>query len=245
MIKQARTTINIVFLVGLILLMQVFLRKNFSYDYPFFGAMINPVIGEKTAYRLVDLGGIVFGMRRMVANIAWIQLLQYYGTPELDEEGKEIHQHGLEYGSGKYYSLLSLSQRVVRLDPYFHYAYLYGAGALAWNLDRPEEAIVLLKEGLRNDPKYWRFGLYLGAVVYKQLNKFDKMIVLLEEVVKYPDCPAMMKVILANIYEKQNRYLDCLNIWLGVYESKDESYRFLAEKKIFELRHKLPQKKIG
>lgn len=236
MIARIRIPITGFFLLGSILTLQFFLRKNFSYNYPFFTETVNLSASKKTAYGLLDLSGIIFGMRRMVANVAWIQLLQYYGTPERDEANEEIHLHGLEYGGGKYYDLLSLTQRIIRLDPYFYYAYLYSAGALAWNLDRPEEAILLLQEGIRNDPKYWKFRLYLGAVIYQQLQKFDKMVILLEEAVKYSDCPAMIKAILANIYEKENRYFDSLRIWLQVLESKDEFYRLRAEKKIAELK---------
>ncbi len=232
--------------MGSIFILQFFLRKNFSYNYPFFTEIVNLSASKETGYGLLDLSGIIFGMRRMVANITWIQLLQYYGTPEVEHEHKE---NGCplckDYGGGKYYDLLSLTQRIVRLDPYFYYAYLYSAGALAWNLNRPEEAILILKEGIHNNPKYWRFRLYLAAIIYKQLNKFDKMVVLLEEAVKYSDCPSMVKVILANIYEKQNRYLDSLKIWLEVLTSKDESYRLLAEKKILELKRRLPQIKTG
>jgi len=239
MIAQIKTLIMVVFLVGAILILQTGLRKNFSFSYSHFTEVINLSASKKTSYGLLDLSGIILGMRRMAADIAWIQLMQYYGTPETDESGKEIDFHGEDYGGGKYYEVLSLTQRVIRLDPYFHYAYLYSAGALAWNLNRPEEAISLLKEGISNDPKYWRFRLYLGAIIYLQLKKFDKMVILLEEAVKYPDCPSLVKVILANIYEEEGRYLDCLKIWFQVLESKDEFYRLRAKKKTLELRTRI------
>jgi len=242
MITKIKTLILVIFFIIGILVLQFFLRKIFSFDYPLFTEVINLSAGKKTGYGLLDLSGIIFGMRRMVANIAWIQLLQYYGTPEEGhlhtEEGCPVCAEE-DYGGGKYYDLLSLTQRVIRLDPYFYYVYLYSAGALAWNLYRPEEAVLLLKEGISNNPQYWRFRLYLGAVIYQQLNKFEKMVILLGEAVKYPDCPTLVKVILANIYEKQSRYLDSLKIWLEVKESKDEFYRLRAEKKIFELKHRL------
>lgn len=226
-------------LISCVFIFQVKLRKNFSFNYPFFTEILNISVNKKTSYGLLDLSGIIFGMRRMAADIAWIQLMQYYGTLETDESGKEIDFHGEDYGGGKYHEVLNLTQRVIRLDPYFHYAYLYSAGALAWNLNRPEEGIILLHEGIRNDPKYWRFRLYLGAVIYQQLGKFEKMLFLLEETKKYPDCPNLVKVILSNIYEKQGRYFDSLKIWLEVLESKDEFYRFRAEKKILELKNRV------
>lgn len=227
-------------LISCVFIFQVKLRKNFSFNYPPFTEILNISVSKKTSYGLLDLSGIIFGMRRMAANIAWIQLLQYYGTPEVKHEHTENGcSFGEDYGGGKYYDLLSLTQRVIRLDPYFYYTYLYSAGALAWNLNRPEEGIILLQEGIRNDPKYWRFRLYLGAVIYQQLGKFEKMLFLLEETKKYPDCPNLVKVILSNIYEKQGRYFDSLKIWLEVLESKDEFYRFRAEKKVLDLKTKV------
>ena len=239
MFVQIRRLVILISFIFCLFSLQFLLRKYFSYPYPIFTEVVNLSAGKSTRYGLLDLSGLMLGMRHMTANIAWIQLLQYYGTPEVEHEHKENGCSFCEdYGAGKYYDFLALSQRVIRLDPFFHYAYLYSAGALAWNLNRPEEAILLLQEGIRSNPKYWRFRLYLGAVIYQQLKKFEQMLTLLKEAVRYPDCPSLIKVIVANIYEKQGRYIESLRIWFQVLESKDESYRLRAEKKIAELQNK-------
>jgi len=120
--------------------------------------------------------------------------------------------------------LLSLTLRVARLDPYFKYAYLFSGGALAWNYDRTDEALAILCEGIKNNPDYWQFHLYISAILYKKNLKHDEMITLLEQAVRQKDAPNMVRVILANYYEKMGRLRDSLKIWLDVVETKDSMY---------------------
>jgi len=120
--------------------------------------------------------------------------------------------------------LLNLTLRVVRLDPHFHYAYLFSGGALAWNYDRTDEALEILREGIRNNPDYWQFHLYISAIIYKKNLRSGEMLALLEEAVRQKDAPNMVRVILANYYEKMGRLADALKIWVDVVETKDPMY---------------------
>lgn len=236
---------------------------------------------SETAYTAVDLAGAVFGVRRLAADIAWIQLLQYYGTPERPlskeqeyrlswdmtkylfgiDDGHDSHDRdgggggGEEYHAqidgGKYAGLLSYCYRIVALDPFYTYAYLYGGGALAWNLNRPEEALELLRHGitvmerchhdLTRDVQqpYWQLNLYVSAIVYRTSGDHAAMVRLLETAVRQPAAPNMVKAILANIYQKQNNLPAAARLWLEIYDSKDPSYRATAEKKLAELQRYL------
>jgi len=202
-------------------------------------------------YVLLDITGIVFGIRKFVSDIAWIQLLQYYGSSEDTQEFNEhnhLHcEHGRNYGGGKYYDLLKLTQRIIRLDPYFIYAYLYSSASLTWNLNRPEEGLSLLKEGISNkllqrNPEYWQLHLYTSAIIYKMTDKYYRMIDILEKAVKQKNCPVMVKAILANIYKKTNNYIKSLNLWIEIYESNNPDYRNYAEKQINLLKEKIKLK---
>jgi tetratricopeptide (TPR) repeat protein len=140
---------------------------------------------------------------------------------------------------------------VAGLDPFFSHAYLYGAGALAWNMGRPDEAAKLLHRGiiameryqenstLDLHQPYWQFNLYLSAIIYRKAGELEKMLSLLEVAVQQKDCPNMMKSILANIYQKDKKYVQALKLWMSVYDSNDPSYRVRAERKIFELKEVL------
>ena len=247
------------------------LSRNFSYPFP--EAKISPL----EQFAVIDLSGVVGGFRRLAADIAWIQLLVYYGEPEdkADQEtqykmsweyikwqfGKankfeehrnhEIHEHndsGTEESEttkkhvdieneNMFKELFMYNYRVVLLDPFFSYAYLYGAGALAWNQDRPQEAINLLNYGISMMEKYqknitkdthqpyWQLNLYLGAILYRKEGNFDKMKESLEVAVNQENCPNMVKTILANIYNKDKQYAKALKLWLEIYDTKDASYQ--------------------
>jgi tetratricopeptide (TPR) repeat protein len=191
---------------------------------------------------MIDLAGVLLGARRAAADVGWIQLLQYYGTPEVKcthEYNHELYHEHLNGRGGEYRNLLRYALRIVRLEPHFYHVYLYAAGALGWNLSRTDEALQILQEGIKYNPKYWRFYLCISAIVYKQLKEYEKMIYVLEKVVKYPDCPNIIKSILANIYESLGEYKKCLSLWIEILNSGDYSYRNKAIAKISLMREKL------
>jgi len=223
----------------------LYLEKNFVYPFKIvdISKPENKLPVEK--YILLDLTGIVFGVRRISSDIAWIQVLQYYGSPEdeneeYNHEHKEGHcHHGINFGGGKYYDLLKLCQRTIRLDPYFYYAYLYGSASLAWNLNRDDEGIKLLDEGIKNCPKYWQFYLYKMAIIYKKLDKYKEMVHLLEKVIKEQNCPLMVKAILANIYKRLGEYQKSLELWTEIYNLGMSEYYFFAKEQIAEIKNLL------
>ena len=241
-------------------------------------------------YAILDISSFITGLRSVGADIAWIQLLQYYGTPEkpLDKEteyrlsidmvkhligmrvehahgghdedhagaGKHKHEHRGESHShyhasiegGVYPDLLKYCYRIINLDPFFFYVYLYGAGALAWNLDRPNEALELLQEGIirmekyRSDitkdisQPYWQLNLYISAIIYREKGEYGKMLNLLDRTANLSETPNIMRVMLANIYEKERNYKKSLFLWIKVYETGDPQYYDKAENKINELK---------
>ncbi len=117
---------------------------------------------------------------------------------------------------------------------------MYTAGALAWNIERNDEALKLLYEGINRNPKYWKFRLYIAGIVYKQAGKYKEMVKVLEEAITYSDCPNIVKSILASIYEYEDRYVDALKLWINIYDTNDPIYEIKAKDKIDKL-----SKKIG
>ena len=225
------------------------LSRTFKFPYPPFDQLIFDVdrefqslpsfarpLGSEGGFR--DFGGLLMGMRRLTADIGWVSVLQYYGAHETaHEETGAPH----DMAAGNYPALKLMVLRVVRLDPYFHFAYLYGAGSLAFNLNRYDEAIELLSEGIKYNPTVWKLRLYVAAVVWKKKGAYDRLIPLLEEAIRYPDCPNLVKSCLANIYKARKNYARALQIWLDILESPnvDATYRNQAREQIEELRGKL------
>ncbi len=242
---------SIIFLISLVMATSLWINRQFTFPYPHFNTLVfdlsqefknrtsyNLPLGASAGYR--DFSGILMGMRRLTADVAWISVLQYYGSHDLSADA-EFESHDHEESAQNFRALKKMILRVVKLDPTFYSAYLIGSGALAFNLDRPEEALEILGYGVKQQPLYWKFRLYIGAILYKQQGQFDEMIQLLEDAIGYPDCPAMVKSILANIYTKRGLYAKALSVWIGVMENdrSDPWYKYQAKKNIPLLKEKL------
>ncbi|MCG3205812.1 MAG: hypothetical protein KCHDKBKB_02535 [Elusimicrobia bacterium] len=166
-----------------------------------------------------DAAFIVSGFRSVAADVAWVQLLQNMGDyGNAEEKGM------------KYPYLKGDTLRVARIDPYFKRAYLFGAATLAYlqTTNRPQEALEVLNEGIRFNPKYWPFHTFVTGIGYKQSNQFEKMIEMLETSIADPECPTMVKAILANAYKLHRRYPEALALWKIIL--KDENGRDYHQK---------------
>ncbi|MGQ0645788.1 MAG: tetratricopeptide repeat protein [Elusimicrobiota bacterium] len=210
-----------------------------------------PVLEE---HALMDVSLVLAGLRRFGGDLAFIQMLQYYSSAQVHDEGPDGHEkkeYHLNLGSeaaadlhphvrlDNYPRLFSHFTRIVSLDPYFQYAYLFGGGALAFNLNRNDEAVALLEKGMQMDPANWQLRLYAGAVAFRKADQMEKVIALLEDAIQHPDCPSMVENILANIYRKRGDIRRAAEVYLHMLEtSRDESYRSTARQKLKELQDK-------
>lgn len=159
-------------------------------------------------YDLEDAGIVACGFRSVAADVAYVQFLAYLGGPQLPIEDPKRN-----------YDLLgTFALRVTRTNPYFRRAYVESAGILAWfkGIDRPDEAIEILEEGIPYNPDYWPLRSYIAAIGYKKADKFDKMTQMLEQAIRDPGCPLLLKEILAGAYKSHRRYRDAIRIWLTV-----------------------------
>jgi tetratricopeptide (TPR) repeat protein len=182
-------------------------------------------------YRAQDTAFVGAGARRLAADVAWVQLLQYLGATPIEEEHHE-----------SFPDVLPMTLRIVRLDPGFLRAYAFGATLLAWygNADHTEEALALLREGRANNPEHWPFTALLAAVGFKQRARFAEMAEELSRAVRHPDCPAIVKSILANAYKANGRYAEALALWLDIVDSPDGGdYVPRAEREVPWLRARL------
>src|SRR5689334_18537978 len=95
----------------------------------------SPVIEQ---YALTDASVVLSGLRRLGADLAFIQLLQYYSSEVTEEEHREMveegHWHMGTEGNAdlhpnvrlsNYPKLISYALRAASLDPYFHYNFIF------------------------------------------------------------------------------------------------------------------------
>jgi tetratricopeptide (TPR) repeat protein len=212
-------------LVGTALGLSYFAAKHRPEPFP----PLNVSLSSPVA-RLSDFSGIALGFRALTADLAWIQTLLYYGT---HEEG--VDPEIAENGGGRYPLFLAYCQRVGQIDPRFKYVYYYGGAVLGWNLNRLDEAEILLKQGIQANPKEWRLQQFLAGLAYQKSHNINSLVDFLKVFSEEKDCPNILRSILAHIYKKQHRYREAIRIWLILYDSKDPSYFTIAKSQIEEL----------
>ncbi len=201
---------------------QIQLQRTYRLPFPPLSAL------ETGPNTLQDVSFILTGFRRLAADAAWVQLLQGMG----DYGNDEVRS------TKSYPHLKRDTLRVTRIDPYFQKAYLFGAATLAWlkSTNRPDEAIELISEGVRYNPTFWPLRTYAAGIGYMKKNQLGSMVRILEDATSDPDCPTIVKSILANSYKLQKRYADALAIWREILSSeKGRDYHDRAREEIAKL----------
>jgi len=211
--------------LGLAMVLLVQLVGRYHNPYPSMTASLSTPQAN-----LGDVGGVALGLRRISADLAWIQTLQYYGTLEPGQSESDF-----ENGLGHYPLFLAHCRHAAGIDPYFTYIYLYGGSVLGWNLNRLSEAEELLREGIARNPTEWRLPQYLAGLAYQKNHDVIELMRFLETIVQDPQCPLMMKALLANLYKKQRLFDKAIALWETIYQNGDADYRLRAIRQVQDI----------
>ncbi|MBI5239839.1 MAG: hypothetical protein HY926_05165 [Elusimicrobia bacterium] len=179
---------------------------------------------------------VSLGMRRLAADVGLVRLLVYYGSSEAEPDG---HGHGHEpfdpehpeesWGGGRYAELGPRALRILDADPAFSYAALFAAGALAFNLNRPDDALRVLDYALSRDPRNHEYQAYVAAIGFHKHGDAQGVIKRLEPFLGSADCPVMIRHMVAFLYERTGQRRRAAELYRGIFEtSKDPGYRGLA-----------------
>jgi tetratricopeptide (TPR) repeat protein len=194
------------------------------------------LVGESA----VETSALVsLGMRRLAADLGLVRLLVYYGSHEAGcQDPGHHHHHGrfdpdhpeLSWGGGRYPELGPRALRILDADPAFGYAALFASGALAFNLNRPEDALRVLDYALSRDPRNHQFLAYVAAIGFHRRGDAEGVVRRLEPFLSAPDCPVMIKHMVAFLYEKSGQRRRAIELNREIFgASKDPGYRRLAE----------------
>ncbi len=185
-----------------------------------------------------DAALLSLGMRRMAADLGLVRLLIYYGTPE--EAGVVSEEPGshpyldpmhpeLAWGGGHYPELASRAERVLDIDPSFTYVAIYAAGALAFNLNRPDQALDVLRYAAARNPGDVELAQYMAAVGFSRTGDKRRVLRLLEPMLSRPDCPTMIKNMVAYLYLSRGDRARAAALYREIAESsRDPGYRGIA-----------------
>jgi len=218
-------------------LMQTTAQKHFTFrNTPVFSKDFSEVAHYS------DFWLVLFGHRRIAADIVFIQTLQYYGSihkDEIDEGAKVSSGEGLGTGLVRYDKLSSYALRCARLDRNFEFAVTFTAAALAWVQNRENEAIFLLKDAIDfwdeqqlDTPVFYQSSLYLSAIAVRKEKGIAAAAVYMEKAILYPDCPDMVKNILGEIYMRMEDYKNAARVLTMNLDSRNPEYRRKAREKL-------------
>jgi len=174
------------------------------------------------------------GYKVLIGHAFWIKVLQYYG----DADNRVDH-------FAKLYDYCRLASD---LNPQFLPVYTYGAAALAYQVNRMDEAVKLLQKGILANPKANNLKLMLAAMTYHNTADYEKEIPFLELQIAQGNAPTMLVNILANTYEKAGRVDDAIRLWSWILKTTDSDVQkyeaTLGLKKLYAIKNTTPSEKV-
>ena len=189
-----------------------------------------------TQFYVQDLAALLVGSHRVAADLAYVQILQYYGKTQHEEEFERYNM------PGNYPLLKEYTQRFMRLDPYFNGGILEFAGALGFMEKESDQALDVLKEAIALDPSYFRYGLYIAAILYKNQGNDAELIRTLQKAVEAKDCPPLLQGVLGNLLKKNGRYEEAALVYLHTVQTATAaSDRKIANERLQRLIREHPE----
>jgi len=145
------------------------------------------------AYQGAKLKNYSLGFNGLLADLYWMQALQYVGNKALSSKEKIDIENLRPLNPRLLYPLLD---NATDLDPQFMNVYAYGAVVLPAIDER--QAIKFTEKGIRDNPGEWRLYQHLGFIYWK-LGDFEKASEVYGEGAKIPGAPAWMQLMSARL----------------------------------------------
>jgi hypothetical protein len=153
------------------------------------------------------------GFENLLADIYWLRTVQYFGGERLFAKEKRFEL------------LRPLISITTTLDPRLEIAYRYGAIFLAEPWDRgagrPDEAIAVLQEGVRNNPASWKLRWDLGYFRYAFKKDPQGGAAVLLEGARLPGAPFWLETLAGQILSKGGDRPTSRLVWQRIYEQSE------------------------
>lgn len=170
------------------------------------------------------LKAMALGHRNLVADMFWLETIQYYGG---------------RLGKSKTMpDLYPLFDAVTTLDTKFVDAYIFASFVLA-DLRGAKQSEKILLKGLAHNPGKWEIPYQLGFVHYLYFKDNLKAAVYFEKASLLPNSPKHTSRLAAQLYKKGDSLENCLTarkLWSEAYQrAQDKETRQRTEKHIVEM----------
>ncbi len=177
------------------------------------------------------LAFVNLGLNRFAADIDMIRLFIYYGASEAMADDLNPPKNAPLYPG-----IFPRAEEILSLDPYFNYARLYAAGALAFNLNRSDEALRLMQEGLNLEPENKQYKSYIAAIAFSKKGDPQKVVDTLSPYLKNPDTPSMLLNISAFIYFRLGEMDQATTLYQRLLDSRNPEYHLTARKMLQKIK---------
>jgi hypothetical protein len=192
-----------------------------------------PVLPEQEELPLFPSGrmlrAIDLGQPTLIADLAWLQAIQYYGKHRMGDRQYPLAAH--------------LFDTVVGFDPAFRTAYLFGALVLEEATGSLDASRELLRRGEREMPMEWMFPFSQGFMEYRKGN-----VALgareMERASRLPGAPGYAARLAAHAYARAGRPDRAEELWEAIErETEDPGIRALARQRLQDLRNPVQEAK--
>ncbi len=136
------------------------------------------------------LHALSFGYPKLVSGMLWLRFLQH--TPPTAMKDDEV--------SWIFLDLFAASQ----MDPEFSPIHSHGAMFMSVITEDIKGSTILLEEGVKKYPKFWRYRAYLAYHYEHNLNDRLKAAKQYDDAALLPGAPYYFKALAATMYEKAN-----------------------------------------
>jgi hypothetical protein len=173
-------------------------------------------VGDEALYipSATAIKHLSLGYTGLMADIYWTRAVQYFGE-----------RHHIK---AKTYPLLyPLLDITTQLDPHLTIAYEFGSIFLSQappeGAGLPEQGVVLVERGIRENPSRWRLYYHLGYIQALELHDYKAASETFLKGSEIPGAYPWMKVLAAQLAQQGGAEETSRFLWARIYESADDA----------------------
>ena len=153
---------------------------------------------------------ISLGYSGLLADIYWTRAIQYFGSKHVQ-------------GAEDYRLLAPLLEITTTLDPKLLVAYEFGSNFLTakppQGAGMPDEAVALVKQGIRSNPNEWHLYYDLGFIYYMDRKDYRSAADAFAQGSRLPDAHPFMKLMAARAAQEGGDAQMARMLWTTTYET--------------------------
>ncbi|MGH9512581.1 MAG: tetratricopeptide repeat protein [Terriglobales bacterium] len=150
------------------------------------------------------------GYSGLLADIYWTRAVQYFGSKQVQ-------------GADEYKLLGPLLEITTTLDPKLLVAYEYGSNFLTakppQGAGMPDQAIALVKQGIKNNPDEWHLYYDLGFIYYLELKDYRDAADAFARGSRLPNAHPWLKVMAARAAQEGGEAQMARMLWTTTFET--------------------------